>query len=576
MSSSRFEGRETELNFRHADRWVSKGSAHVRGQVYYDGKLLSQSEFAARVDAIDSSAALQTFLAESNGFFVLVTTVADRVLIAADHVRSWPLFYGLGDQEVYISDDAQWVHERTGEPALDPIAGTEYLHTGFVSADRTLSPTVSQIQAGEVVEVDLSEATDPVTSSRYWKFELGNGNRQPSLKELDEYAVSATERLIEYADGRPILLGLSNGYDSRMIALLLYRLGYENVITYTHDLTAGYAKDEIDAAKSIADDLGFEHVTVNVDHANFREFYQSDAWDEFHEAVGYLGSLPDIGEIVMLRKLLSENEIDENAIQIRGHYLYPASARIPEYITKRNTISRDEFVQDIWEGHYNRWDTHSKEIFSSDPEEIKELRNNIHERIPVDIYQNSETEPNTKALNGYIAWLWQERVPKLLSIDYELDFTGLDKWWPLLDKEYSEFWTEVDYNLVLSGDLHKSYIEWLDTEIRGEDIDPITEFGGGGTGSYYQLKSVYEKAPPKLRKRIRRLYFRVSGYLYDDSYEEDPRYGLLSPETFDQYSLHRLNSKRSNWVALHIALLSSDGFIGFNETTEIDATVPER
>jgi asparagine synthase (glutamine-hydrolysing) len=64
--------------------------------------------------------------------------------------------------------------------------------------------------------------------------------RRDLLPRLDKILIGIFERLIRRAQGRTIAVPLSGGYDSRLIVLMLKRLGYRNLLAFSY----GLLKDE--------------------------------------------------------------------------------------------------------------------------------------------------------------------------------------------------------------------------------------------------------------------------------------------------------------------------------------------
>lgn len=71
--------------------------------------------------------------------------------------------------------------------------------------------------------------------------------------KLLEVLLQATKRLVAYAQGRPIVIPLSGGWDSRTIALALKKVGYEPLIAFSY----GKPKNaEAEVSRDVASQLG--------------------------------------------------------------------------------------------------------------------------------------------------------------------------------------------------------------------------------------------------------------------------------------------------------------------------------
>ena len=175
-----------------------------------------------------------------NGFWGAVVTDGQKSgWMAADRIRSYPVFYAQKGRDLFISNDAYWVREQCGFTEIDKDAEQEFLMTGYVTGPDTLFVGLKQIQQGEFVSFKWSEVEERYifTSTRYYRY-LHTAPDETSLdvllQKLDDAMIDAFNRLIDVADGRTIVIPLSGGYDSRLVALMLKRLGYENLIAYTY------------------------------------------------------------------------------------------------------------------------------------------------------------------------------------------------------------------------------------------------------------------------------------------------------------------------------------------------------
>jgi len=168
-----------------------------------------------------------------SGFFSLVYQKGEDLFAAVDIIRSHPLFYGVVENNFYISDEADWVRKQVNDMEMDPIARDEFQLTGYVTGRDTLFPNVKQLQAGESLLIK-----DGVLSlDRYYLFthtEPKEYNEENLSKEFLRVSRESIQRLVNYAKGRQIVIPLSGGYDSRFIASLLKESGYENILCFTY------------------------------------------------------------------------------------------------------------------------------------------------------------------------------------------------------------------------------------------------------------------------------------------------------------------------------------------------------
>ncbi len=226
-----------------------------------------------------------------NGFYAFVHVRGAEVIAVVDRVRSYPLFFGHADNVIYCSDDPFWIQDQMGDHNLDEIAKKEFRLSGYVTKDRTLSPRIKQLQAGDMARLTLDgRGGARVEHHSYQRYRPGNYRKQDletSLKELDEAMVASFKRLVGIAKGRPLVVPLSGGYDSRLIVLMLKKVGYENVIAFSYGRTDN---PESRISKEIAGHLGIGWEFVEYNNEKWHQWYRLD--DITHTDVTAAGYAP--------------------------------------------------------------------------------------------------------------------------------------------------------------------------------------------------------------------------------------------------------------------------------------------
>ena len=559
------------IYFEHKDEWVVGERTKARGSGFLNDERLSTTDLVSRIDNIGDISDVIDLIDEFNGFFSLIYQHKNKTLIAADHINSTPLYYGKSQRELYISDSSQWIDDQCSD-SYDQYTATEYLHTGFVTGTDTISCGTSQVQAGEYVIFDTSTG-NILNQDRYHQSRFGYGSTTPTSERFDSIFENITRRLIEFADGRPICLALSGGSDSRLIAMMLNRLGYENVYTYTHDLPSG-SRNDIPIAKSISEELGFEHTTITVTHDDFREFYESSRWDDFCEAVDYFSSVPNIHETVVLEQLKSTIDFSAKPIDVRGHLPIPhgRDAFFPTALEEKRFFTQTGFLDEVWNGHYIRWNA---------DKDSKKFENYLRARgmncLPMELFKNSSVEPSPKIAAALSQWYWQERAAKYLVFDHEYDFVGFDRWFPLWDKEYIAFLQSLTLSSLIERRAQTEFVEQLSGEMLGwptPQLNPSTASSdtllSASKAKFWQTaKSVLDGLPNSVEYRLKAVGRDIL-WNFTRGYHSDPRYGLVSEEEFAQFDLDRNDAE-----TFYYLLMYRDGLFTLPTDTELDRAVPD-
>ncbi len=422
----------------------------LKGQVYCDGEPIEATALSAELATAQTPDALKARLLQLNGFYAWVELSAGEVRAAVDHIRSRPLFYGLAEGRFYLSDDAEWVRVQVGDREMDRVAREEFQLAGYVTGADTLFPNVKQLQAGECLIARQTDAGVVVETHRYYRFlhQEPADSREPELRaELDRVTVRVMQRLIDYANGRQIVIPLSGGYDSRLIATMLKRLGYENVLTFTYGVPGN---KESDYSKRVADALGLRWHFVEYSEALWREAWQTaERWEYQKWASGW-NSTAHVQDWLAVQKLKQGGVVEADAVFVPGHSGdFVAGSHIPSEAFERTAFDLEDIDQAILCKHYN---LAPMKLISISP---VQWRTRIRDRT-----ERTQCEEPWEFADGFEKWDWQERQAKFICNSVRVyEFYGYDWWMPLWDLEFMRFWEGVPLELRKRRHWYLRYVQ---------------------------------------------------------------------------------------------------------------------
>lgn len=451
------------LHFR--DDWNNEGNTFAKGRAFIEGELFERQELAECFNKPNTKDVLKL----ANGFWGLVKITENYILIAADRMRSYPLFYGVINNIAYVSDDAYWVKNIVSDDEFDEISKNEFLLTGYVTGGDTLYKNVSQIQAGEMIYIKVdNENNIRITSSRYYNFIHGNYfenlSREQLLKEHELYLNKAVNRLIEYANGRTIVVPLGGGYDSRLVVTVLREMNYDNVITFTY---GKINNPESLISKEVAENLNYKWIFIPYDNEKLYEWYNSEARKNFSLYGDNLSTILPDREWPAVLELKKQNLIPNDSVFAPGHSGdFISGGHIPKNLCKAN-ISEKQFVEEILKKHYVMWKWNGvKEKWLSD------FSNKILECSEIELIDEKDYFSKEYSSNAYEKWNWQEnQVKRMVNSVKIYDFFGYDYWLPLWDYEYMNFWCKVPISYRYDKILYDEYVVALYSQIANITID---------------------------------------------------------------------------------------------------------
>lgn len=279
-----------------------------------------------------------------------------------DALRSFPIFYAAAPGDLVVSDDAQTIARVLDELGPAPQAAKEFRHLGFVTGAETLHPGISQVQAGEVVTI----AQGGVVSSEFERVLGATGEDVARAEDADERfhqaLLDAFRPLLARLDGRQVAVPLSGGLDSRLIAVVLKELGYDNLVHFTYGI-GQTAESRISA--EVASSLGQRWIFVPYDVDSMRRAWAEQGAADFIVS-GYSGSaLPHFQDWYAVRHLRRGGHVDEDAVFLPGHTVV-GNMHDEEILDRPEDVSRDEITKIVID-HHAVLQPDSRRVLSRDP-----------------------------------------------------------------------------------------------------------------------------------------------------------------------------------------------------------------
>lgn len=436
-----------------ADDWEGRDGIHAAGTAFYGGDRLDASGL---VDLFAGTPAdeVASRARELNGLFAAVRVDDDEVIVVSDRVGSRALFYGR-EEPRHLGDSFGELRSRVGGGAVPDDRRLEYLMATYVSGRETLDPAIRKTRPGTVLRVDLEDGS--VSERRYYAF---RDDPQPERYDEDHYPEwkatleGAFERFVRVLDGRQVALGLSGGYDSRLIATMLDRVGYDDVVTFTYTGIQDGAY-EARVAREVAADVGFDWVELELSREAIREARDSALWRAVVRALGSSGMSHTHPVEVVLHEVLSGiDRIDDDRMRVNGHQLFGAGAYVPERLLDRTEPTDSAGLADaIFEMHYREHDF--------DTHEVDLVKGRIRRSADLD----RALDPD-EAFEAVERWVWGERLPNFLTMRALLRMDP-DVWFPLMDAELLEFWNRIPRTDRYDKRLYERWVDDLYRETYG-------------------------------------------------------------------------------------------------------------
>jgi asparagine synthase (glutamine-hydrolysing) len=510
---------EISVHFLDYDSWSITGTTYWKGSAFFEERLLDDSSIACMFSSIKNADDFISSIKQLNGFFAVVQQKEDTIYAAVDRVRSFPLFYSLKDGDFYISDDPLWIQKEIQAEEVDEIAAAEFMLTGYVTGSDTLYPDIKQLKAGEALALERSSEGPRFKKVRYYQYIPGKystSSEEALLSELDRILVKVFERLIKLASGRTIVVPLSGGYDSRLIVLMLKRLGYKNVVTFSYG-KPGNKESEI--SKKIADILGIQWEFISYSNKDWHKWYRSEEYQRYSRMACGLSSVPHIQDWPAVWELRKNGIIPIESIIVPGHSAdlltgSRSSGQPKLYDEKAETFDP---IEAILRYHYCLWHMSEDQVY----------RFQFKDRIASCIGDIRQFADNAGVFE---CWDVSERQSKFIINSLRVyEFWGYSWWMPFWDKEFMDFWSQIPIDTKLGQKIYKEYVNNLFNRILNTYIGTNHEIEAGRALLLKSAISILKRTP--FLSVARNIYRR---YKLIGAYDSSPLafYGAIPKERF--------------------------------------------
>lgn len=419
------------------------------------------------------------------------------VWIAADSIGSVPLYYSLYKGVYYFTDDANYLAKEIGAE-IDSGRLEEFRACSYVSGNNTLYKEVYQVLPGEIIYLDLQNETFQKTKYFEYAYNPQMSPESVMVEKYDEVLLFAFEELKKRLGGRQVLIPLSGGLDSRTVAVMLKRVGYENVLCFSYGRKGNY---ETEISGKVSKKLNYDWVYEEYTGDTWKDFYKSTDYTAFVKFSGRGSDIGCIQAVPAILSIMNKGIAACDSVVVPGHTLDVLCGSHLVKLRNRE-IKKRKLISDIKERHYslckNPQNTPFEKYWDS--------------KFPD--YMNTE-----EYVNLYQQWEYYNRQPKFIANDVRAyEYAGYYYDLPCWDIDIIQYWMSIPYEYLFGRKLQRIHVMKKINPICGIDKNEFEE------ASKKFIKSLIPKPIMDLRKK-RRIW--NSQYDYCDAF-----YDYMSTDEF--------------------------------------------
>lgn len=305
------------LNNNNGFSWNKTNNLFFKGY-FYDGdsNFYEKNEAVKFFESIKNTKDLRRYLEKINGVFSVMITFEKETYIFSDITRSFPIFYTKQNNELFLSDDIQYLKTTMKLNEFDPISEIEFKASNHTYGKKTLLKNVFQIQASECLIIKNESIVDRFFNYSYAIRQESSATYSELKNELIASFENSFQRFIKSLKNKTAVIPLSGGFDSRLIATMLKKYNYKNVVCFTYGNKNSF---EIENSKKTAKILNFKWYFIEYSAELIGDYLNTSVFLNYAHFAGKLTSMPNLQEYFAVKYLKEHQLIPQDSIFIPGY-----------------------------------------------------------------------------------------------------------------------------------------------------------------------------------------------------------------------------------------------------------------
>ena len=250
-----------------------------------------------------------------NGNFSAVIREKQATYLIVDKLKCYPLLFIPYKNEYLVTDQAQVILKKCGDLKLNERAVCAYIACGYLHDDMTLLEECRIVMAGSYVKIDDKGKAVSYPYHRYI-YEKQSMSKQEIIERGIEVIDRSFLRILRSIGNRPIVIPLSGGYDSRLLACLCKKFDVPNVSCFTYGSRGSY---EVTISREVANRLGLPWHFVEYTSDLKLKTQDSPEANKYRLFAMNLNTIPHFQNYIVFRELRMKNVIPDNAVVVPGH-----------------------------------------------------------------------------------------------------------------------------------------------------------------------------------------------------------------------------------------------------------------
>ena len=398
---------------------------------------------------------VSSFLESIDGHFALVVQRDDLTFIAVDKIRSTPLFFANIQNNFFIDSDPKNLIKinEFNKKNINFNSRLEIFMSGYTIGNKTIYNELKSLKAGELVFFHNND----YEYLHYYKYngDIVKKSLEEYLEELKTLTSNIFKKTLNEIGDRQIIIPLSAGNDSRLVASILKYLGVKNVKCYSYGTKGNF---EAKIAKIIANKLDYEWRFIPLTHKSEKKYYASEEYKEYLNYSESFCSVPYLQSLSTIKYLRDLNWINEDAIFINGNTGdFISGGHINTKMKDNHDIKniseqlrKENILNQLVEKHFSLWG--NLETYNN----LSQIKKTLWQEIVKGCGDIAKKEKD------HLFYEYSEFIDRqskyVISGQRIYEYYGYDWRLPLWNDEYLLFWQKVPMDYKFK---QKLYVEML-------------------------------------------------------------------------------------------------------------------
>lgn len=417
--------------------------------IYFCGYFINQSEteiFKSLIEILakhgSKNILLEQYVSNLNGNFGIFFSYKNDFIAITDKINSRKIYYFYQNNKFLVSNNPNLIitndifkkYKRLNYDSILEIA-----MSGYAIDNSTIINNLFKLRQSEILIFNKD-----IYKKNYFTFKTKpkycENNLEILKKKYNEILLNNIENIVSNSDAREIVLSISAGKDSRLLAAAFKKIGYKKLKLLSYGNPKAF---ESKAGKDIAEKLGYKFVQIPITIKSQKNFFYSSIFHEYKKKTNTYSSITFLQDISSFYHAKKYNLIQNDSIIINGNG--------GDFLSGGHLINENNYqntIKSFIDKHYTLW-----KVLRNHKNDIIISNKLLSQLNSYKIYKEID-----KSEYSYVLEFLNRQCNYVINMQHSYDFLNLDWRVPLWDNDLIEYWLSIDPELRINQKLYNHII----------------------------------------------------------------------------------------------------------------------